>query len=106
MWDTSLPESHVGSYSLPLAQEWAANLTLSLSSGLYAPLVPTWLEGIDLANPVSTSLKWATEANAFVCSHVLPEGVDGVREKELAGGEYEEKGWEVVQVQIARAGVR
>lgn len=55
---------------------------------------------------MDVTLKWANEANGLVCTHVLPEGVEGVKGKELAGGEYERRAWEVVRMQIARGGVR
>jgi len=61
---------------------------------------------MSLQNVTAVSLKWANEANALVCTHVLPNGVEGVRGMELAGGEYEMKAWEVVRMQIARGGVR
>jgi len=106
VWDTSILEHHIGSYSLPLSHSFAANLSLELSSGLYAPLVPIWLEGIDLQKPIETSLRWANEANGLVCTHVLPAGVEAIWGKEIAGGEYEDRAWEAVRMQIARGGVR
>ena len=60
---------------------------------------------MDLRDPVNTSLKWAQEANQFVCQTVLPEGKEGVTGKEL-GGEYYEAAVPVIQLQVARAGYR
>lgn len=106
VWDTSIPEHNVGSYSLPVAHAWASNLTLAITSGAYAPLVPIWLESVEFADAEKSALKWANDANAYVCSHVLPQGVEGVKEKELAYGGYENEAWQVVQLQVAKAGVR
>ncbi len=64
-----------------------------------------WLTGMDLSDPVSSALGWATEANAFVCTTVLPDGIDAVQNQEL-GGDYYTAAIPVVQLQIARAGYR
>ena len=63
------------------------------------------MEGIDITDPVTTSLAWASETNAFVCTTVLPSGKDGVENQELSGSYYE-AAVPVIQLQIARAGYR
>lgn len=105
VWDTSIPETLVGGYALPYAESWAGNLTEAIKTGIYQPLTSDWLKGMDLSDPISTALVWAQEANAFVCTTVLPEGLDGVHGKELSG-DYYEAAVPVVQMQIARAGYR
>lgn len=37
----------------------------------------------------SLALRWASEANLFVCQAVLKDGVDGVKRKKLSGNYYE-----------------
>jgi len=105
VWDTSIPEHLIGGYSLASASAWANNISLAITEGVYQPLAHEWLEGIALGDPITTALGWATEANAFVCTTVLPGGVEGVEGKELSG-EYYDEGIKVVQLQIARAGYR
>lgn len=105
VWDTSVPERLVGGYALPDAERWASNLTEAIKTGVYKPLAADWLKGIDLSDPVSTALVWAQESNAFICTTVLPEGLDGVHGKELSG-EYYESAVPVVQIQVAKAGYR
>ncbi|KAL2070774.1 hypothetical protein VTL71DRAFT_13800 [Oculimacula yallundae] len=105
VWDTSITETLVGGYGLDLAHEWAANLSLAITDHEYKSLASSWLQGIDLADPVTTSLAWAEETNKFVCTAVLPEGVEGVDGKEL-NGTYYESGKEVVKLQVAKAGYR
>jgi len=63
------------------------------------------LSGIDIRDPLTTSMTWAEEANTFVCTTVLPEGPDGVKGKDLSG-DYYEAAVPVVQLQVARAGYR
>jgi len=100
-----MPEKLIGGYSLADAKKWADTLTIAIKTGIYKPLAKGWLEGMDLRDPVSTSLAWAQEANQFVCSTVLPQGKEGVEGKELSG-EYYEAAVPVIQIQVARAGYR
>ena len=95
----------IGGYCLPYASAWAANLTLAIKDGAYSALKESWLEGMDLKDPVTSSLKWAEESNALICTTVLPEGVEGVKGKELSGV-YFETAVPVVQLQVAKAGYR
>jgi hypothetical protein len=105
VWDSSIPEKLIGGYSLADAHNWANALTTAIKSGVYESLAESWLEGVDVRDPITTALAWANEANAFVCTTVMPEGVEGMQGKEL-GGEYYENGVPVVQLQVARAGYR
>jgi len=50
-------------------------------------------------------LGWAQETNAFICTAVLPEGVEGLEGKDLSD-EYYEKAIPVVQLLVAKAGYR
>jgi hypothetical protein len=83
VWDTNMPEKLVGGYTLADAERWAGTLTTAITSGIYQSVALGWLSGIDLADPVSSSLSWAEEANAFVCTTVLPDGVDAIDGQEL-----------------------
>ncbi|PQE13682.1 nuclease s1 protein [Rutstroemia sp. NJR-2017a BVV2] len=105
VWDTSIPEKLIGGYSMADAHAWANALTIAIKSGVYASQAESWLEGMDIRDPITTSLAWANEANAFICTTVMPEGAEGVLGKELSG-EYYENGVPVVQLQVARAGYR
>ena len=105
VWDTSIPEHFIGGYSLPYAEAWARNITSAIRNGIYQSYADEWLKGTDLGDPVSSALKWAVESNSFICTTVLPMGVEGITGMELSG-EYYEKGIQVVQVQIAKAGLR
>lgn len=105
MWDTSIPEKLIGGYALPFAEAWARNLTLAIKESEYKSLAPSWLEGIDLADPVTTAMIWAQGTNKLVCTTVLPNGVEGVLDQEL-GGQYYDTAIPVVQLQVAKAGYR
>ncbi|THW54972.1 nuclease s1 [Aureobasidium pullulans] len=105
IWDTEIPEKFVGGYSLSDAKAWAQTLNTATKSGIYASQVASWTKGLDVTDPVTTALDWASEANAYVCSTVMPNGQAAVEDVDL-GGAYYASAISVVELQIARAGVR
>lgn len=100
-----MAEAYVGGYGLPFASAWASNLTAAIKYGDYRKVAKSWLAGIDINDPISTSLAWATEANAYVCTNVLRDGIEGTRGMEL-GGDYYAESIPVIELQVARAGYR
>lgn len=100
-----MPEKLIGGYSLTYAQSWATTLTSSIQGGVYKSKAASWLKGIDIANAQATSLAWASEANAYVCSTVLKGGITAVKDKELDGAYYK-AATPVIELQVARAGYR
>ncbi|KAL2276668.1 hypothetical protein FJTKL_00485 [Diaporthe vaccinii] len=108
VWDSSIAEKWVGGIRRKPyheAQEWADELTSKIRDGELKEQSKTWLDGVDFAEPIKTALGWAREGNAYVCSHVLPEGPAAIVGQEL-GGEYYEKAAPVIELQVARAGFR
>ncbi|KAL1649393.1 hypothetical protein SLS61_006501 [Didymella pomorum] len=104
-WDTAIPQKFAGNYSLANAERWAANLTSEIKRGVYKKESKTWTKGLKAKNPVDTAMLWANDANAFVCSTVIPNGADAVRNQEISGAYYE-TAIPVVTKQIAKAGFR
>lgn len=100
-----MPEKLVGGYSLADAETWANSLSDNIKTGTYKSQAARWLDGIELSDPVNSSLIWARESNAYVCTTVLPDGVEGVQGKEL-NGTYFDKAVPVIEIQVARAGYR
>ena len=97
----------------PAAVKWAAQLAerVKLSSSLTASEdselgLSLADECTDLADPNRCGIEWATESNALVCKYVLAPGLAWVKENDLGRGEYYEGAAPVVELQIARAGVR
>ncbi|CAG8979830.1 hypothetical protein HYALB_00002602 [Hymenoscyphus albidus] len=105
VWDTSIPQKFAGSATLAHAHTFAANLTDAIQTGVYKNESATWLKGIDLSVPVETAMLWAVDANAFVCTAVIPEGPNVTTTIDL-GGEYYRENIPVVQRQLAKAGYR
>lgn len=104
-WDTAIPQKLIGNYSLATAQMWAANLTSEIKRGVYKKESRTWTKGLKAKKPVDSVMVWASDANAFICSTVVPDGPEAVRNKEIAGAYYE-SAVPVVTKQIAKAGFR
>jgi hypothetical protein len=101
IWDTNMPEKLLGGYSMTEAQTWASNLTSNINNGAYTALASGWLDNIDFNDPVSTTMVWATDSNAFVCSVVMPGGVDSVRNKDLESSYYDGV-VDTIELQIAK----
>ena len=101
IWDTNMPEKLVGGYTLTDASSWASDLTTQIKTGTYKSQKDSWLSGIDLSDPVTTSMGWASDSNAFVCSTALKGGVSAVSGKELDGSYYS-TAIPVIELQIAK----
>ncbi|KAK0655864.1 S1/P1 nuclease-domain-containing protein [Cercophora newfieldiana] len=108
VWDSSIAEKLVGGVRrAPYAEarRWADALTAEINTGKFNASRLDWLQDVDLEDPTATALAWASEANAYVCTKVLPEGPEAIRGQEL-GSEYYEAAAPVVELQIAKAGYR
>ncbi|KAI1494584.1 nuclease S1 [Biscogniauxia mediterranea] len=110
VWDSSIAEKMLGGDHRRLKPyqagfEWAANLTAQIRDGKYAAPSESWTKGMDLDDVIATAMSWAGESNAYICSHVLPEGPSAIVSQELAG-DYYEKAAPVIELQVAKAGYR
>lgn len=56
---------------------------------------------MDISEPSRTALLWAADANNFICTTVLKDGVDVVDDVDL-GGAYYEAASPIVQQQLAK----
>lgn len=105
IWDSNMPEKLIGGYSLEDARNWSEELVAAISSGKYANASSSWLEGVNIADPVSSAMVWAQDANSYVCTTVVPNGQIAVEGQELEGAYYD-AAIPVIQTQIAKAGFR
>ncbi|CAK7245349.1 MAG: hypothetical protein STHCBS139747_006929 [Sporothrix thermara] len=108
VWDTSIAEKMVGGVRRSpygAAQEFAGKLVDDIRAGKFQEESKSWLDGMTLDDVEGTALIWARESNAYVCTHVLPQGPKAIVGQEL-GSSYYEDAAPVVEVQIARAGFR
>jgi hypothetical protein len=56
------------------AKSWATTLTADIDSGAYSSAKASWIACDTISDPVTTVTRWAVDANAFVCSKVMPTG--------------------------------
>lgn len=105
IWDTNMITKLTGGTSLSTAKTWATTLTKQIKTGSYSSSTSSWIDGINIKDPVTTTMKWATEANAYVCSDVLAQGESYVENNDLSG-DYYESAVPIIEIQIARAGYR
>ncbi|KAI1824380.1 putative nuclease S1 precursor [Xylaria intraflava] len=108
VWDSSIAEKMLGGNRRKIydnAFRWAAYLTDEIKAGKYLTASASWADGLLLDDPIATSMVWANESNAYVCSHVLPEGPKAIIGQELAG-KYFENAAPVIELQVAKAGYR
>ncbi|KAF7557143.1 hypothetical protein G7Z17_g913 [Cylindrodendrum hubeiense] len=104
-WDTYIPEKLVGGDSLSDALSWATSLTKEINSGDYSSLKASWIAGDDIDDAITTATRWASDANALVCSVVMPDGVAALQEGDLYPTYYNSV-ISTVELQIAKAGYR
>lgn len=108
VWDSSIAEQMLGgNRRKPYvgAHAWATNLTSEIKDGKYTAESKLWANGLNIDDPIASSMIWANETNAYVCSHVFPEGPAAIVGQQLAG-DYAKKAEPVIDVLVARAGYR
>ncbi|KNG88531.1 nuclease S1 [Aspergillus nomiae NRRL 13137] len=105
IWDSNMPEEAAGGYSLSVAKSYADILTERIKTGAYSSKKDSWTNGIDIKDPVATSMIWAADANTYVCSTVLNDGLAYINSTDLSG-KYYDKSQPVFEELIAKAGYR
>ena len=105
IWDTNMPEQLRGGYSLSDAKIWADNLTEEINSGSYESEKASWISGLDISDAKTTAMSWATDANKYVCSIVMPNGAKPLESGDLYPTYYN-GAIDTVELQIAKAGYR
>lgn len=104
-WDTSIPEQYRGGYQLSDAQSWANDIVSAIDNGQYSSQKSAWVKGLNVSNPVASAMIWAKDANAFVCSKVMPNGVQPLENNDLYP-DYYNSVVSTVELQIAKGGYR
>lgn len=105
IWDTNMPEKDAGGSTLATARSFANTLITALNSGAYASQKAGWISGMDITDPQTTAMTWASDANTYVCSTVLKDGISYVEKNDLSGAYYT-AAKPVFEELIARAGYR
>ncbi|KAK3317753.1 S1/P1 nuclease [Cercophora scortea] len=104
-WDTAFLTKITGGTNLATAKIFSKGLLARIQAGgAYAAASKKWFRS-SLKDPKAAAMAWATETNDYVCSSVLPEGPQQIEGKEL-NGTYYQAAAPVVELQIAKAGLR
>ena len=101
IWDTGIVEKLAAGAD---AEEWSQNITTAIDDGDLGE-ASAWSQGISLNDTEGTVMGWANDANDYVCTDILPDGVDAVEAGDLSGTYFDAHG-EVARLQIAKAGYR
>lgn len=107
-WDTYIPQKKVGGSALSDAQSWANDIVAQINSGSYKSQAPSWTKGDTISSSsavITTATRWASDANAFVCSVVMPNGPDALQQDDLYP-DYYNSVIDTVELQIAKGGYR
>lgn len=105
IWDTNMPEELRGGYTLADAAAWAKNLSSEIDSGIYKSAKASWIAGLDVTDPKTTAMGWASDANQYVCSVVMPNGYQTLETGDLYP-KYYNSAISTIELQIAKAGYR
>ncbi|KAJ5145687.1 uncharacterized protein N7515_000251 [Penicillium bovifimosum] len=105
-WDTYIPDELVGGSSLEDAQGWADSLAKEIDSGDYKAQAASWIKGDTVDDVIATATRWAVDANALVCTVVMPDGPDAFAEMGDLYPEYYDSVIGTIEVQVAKGGYR
>jgi hypothetical protein len=104
-WDTYMPQKLVGGSSLTYAQTWANTLISEIDSGSYKSVAASWIKGDSISDPITTATRWASDANAYVCTVVMPNGAAALQTGDLYPTYYN-SAIGTIELQIAKGGYR
>ena len=104
-WDTYMPEKLIGGSTLSDAQTWANTLISDITSGSYKSQAASWIAGDNINDVVTTATRWASDANVFVCSVVMPNGAAALQTGDLYPTYYNSV-IGTIELQIAKGGYR
>lgn len=105
-WDTYMPETLVGGYALTDAQSWAASLVAEIDDGNYTAAAADWIAGDSLDAVQDTAMSWASDANAYVCTVVMPNGAAALTALDDLYPDYYDSAIPTIELQIAKGGYR
>ena len=104
-WDTYMPEKLIGGHNLSDAQGWANSLITDITSGAYKSQAASWIAKSNINDPIGSATAWASDANAYVCSVVMPNGAAALQKGDLYPAYYNSV-IPTIELQIAKGGYR
>ncbi|KAJ5955402.1 hypothetical protein N7501_009681 [Penicillium viridicatum] len=104
-WDTYMPTKLIGGSSLADAKGWADSLVDEIAAGTYKKQAKSWINGDTISDTVTTATRWASDANSFVCTVVMPDGAAALQTGDLYPTYYN-SAIGTIELQIAKGGYR
>lgn len=109
-WDTAIPNRILNTTAPGFIEAlgWANNLAANVNAGRFKHDVGGWIRHHDVegrGGPERSAAKWAQDSNKLVCSFVLEDGPKKINGTEI-GGRYYEDAVGIVEMQIAKGGIR
>lgn len=112
VWDTFIPETHVGGKTFREAVKWTNDLNDELTEGKFKEKKLDWAHGclakigkVDSERAFECALSWADEVNKVVCSNVFDQAPANMFGRELGHEYFETNRW-LVEELVAKAGWR
>ncbi|KAK6542035.1 hypothetical protein TWF694_007806 [Orbilia ellipsospora] len=105
IWDRQIPETLAGGSTDAVAEKFAKAIVKDIESGIYKDQKDSWVSCDSITKGAACPKVWAADANSFVCTVVLPNGVDAVQGTDLST-EYYEKAAPIARQQLAKGGYR
>ncbi|CAM1509800.1 Fc.00g001350.m01.CDS01 [Cosmosporella sp. VM-42] len=104
-WDTYMPEKLIGGHNLTQAQAWANTLVKDIVSGGYKSEATGWNANNNINDAITSATAWASDANALVCTVVMPDGPAALQKGDLYPTYYNSV-IPTIELQIAKGGYR
>ncbi|KAJ7866456.1 S1/P1 nuclease-domain-containing protein [Mycena olivaceomarginata] len=105
-WDTFMPQERVGGGSLADARSWANTLIAEIDTGTFLSQKASWIAGDNTASATTTATRWASDANALVCTVVMPQGAAALTATPDLFPTYYNGVIGTIELQIAKGGFR
>lgn len=80
-------------------------IEIAIKTGPYRSLAADWVSDLDITDAETTATGWASESNSYVCTVVMPDGLDPLEDADLSGS-YTTSAAPTVELQIAKQGYR
>ncbi|KAF3910260.1 hypothetical protein ABW21_db0204868 [Orbilia brochopaga] len=105
IWDKNIVETLAGGTTITAAETFAKGIINDLEKGIYKDQKDDWNSCGSLKRGTACPKAWAQDANKFVCSNVLVNGVDAVKDHDVSG-EYYKTNAPIARQQLAKGGYR
>ncbi|KAK6344404.1 hypothetical protein TWF696_008040 [Orbilia brochopaga] len=105
VWDRNIVETLAEGTTLAAAESLSKGIIEDLENGIYKDLKDGWTSCGSIKRGTGCPKAWAQDSNKYVCSNVLPNGADVLRDQDVSG-EYYTANAPIARQQLAKGGYR